>query len=121
MPQLLETKRAGNYRADTMLVFLQGWPDNAEMWDWINWKEDLNQNDLLFVNFPNTNGKVTHSWGKDFPELVEDLKYTIDQLQPHKKKILVAHDWGCYYGYMLDQKYPNYFSQLIVMDVPGIV
>jgi len=50
-----------------MVVFLQGWPDNAQMWDWINWQEDLSNNHLLFVNFPNTNGKVDMKWGEDFP------------------------------------------------------
>jgi hypothetical protein len=46
---------------------MQGWPDNAAMWDWINWKEELSNKHLLFINFPNTNGKVDLKWGKDFP------------------------------------------------------
>ena len=106
MPEYLETLRRGNQRSDTMLVFLQGWPDNASLWDSLNWKEDLNDYDLVFINMPNTNGKATHRWGKDFPELVEDIKFSIDQFQTSKNKVLVCHDWGCVYGYMLDQKYP---------------
>ena len=58
---------AGDLEADQMLVFMQGWPDNYKVWEDINWKEDLSKFHLLFMNFPNTNGKVTHKWGKDFP------------------------------------------------------
>ena len=32
--------------------------------------------------------------------------------------MLVAHDWGCFYGYLFDQKYPKYFNQIMAMDVP---
>lgn len=46
-------------------------------------------------------------WGRDFPEIIEDLKLTLDSLNiAGKKKLLVAHDWGCFYGYLFDQKYP---------------
>lgn len=121
MPEQLEFIEEGNTKATTMLVFLQGWPDNAAIWDRIGWKQDLNDNHILFINLPNTNGKITHPWGKDFPELIEDIKFTIDGVAADKKKVLVAHDWGCFYGYMFDDKYPKYFSQLIVMDVPAIV
>lgn len=90
------------------------------MWDWINWKEELSQKHLLFINFPNTNGKVNIKWGKDFPELVEDTKFTIDSINASsKKKILVGHDWGCFYSYLIDQKYPQFFDEMIMMDVPG--
>lgn len=104
-----------------MIVFLQGWPDNAELWEGLNWKQDLNNHHLLFINLPNTNGKVTHKWGKDFPELVQDIKFTVDQVDSKKNKILVAHDWGCVYGYMLDSTFPQYFSQLVMMDVAGVI
>lgn len=101
---------------------MQGWPDNSKMWDWINWKEDLASYHLVFINFPNTNGRVDSKWGKDFPELIEDLKATLDSLGiESKNKMLVGHDWGCFYGYLFDNKYPGYFSQLIMLDVPGKV
>ena len=29
----------GNKESKSLLVFLQGWPDNHVMWDWINWKD----------------------------------------------------------------------------------
>lgn len=118
----MEHFEAGDKTSGELVVFLQGWPDNATLWDWINWKDELSSKHLLFINFPNTNGKVDIKWGKDFPEIIEDLKVTIDSVVGiSRTKILVGHDWGCFYGYMFDQKYPNYFDQLIMMDVPGKV
>lgn len=121
MNRMLEYYEAGNLESEELVVFLQGWPDNAEIWNWINWKEELSTKHLLFINFPNTNGKVDIKWGKDFPEIIEDLKLTISSLNvTKKKKLLVGHDWGCFYGYMFDQKYPGYFNEMIMMDVPAV-
>lgn len=103
MPKILEHFEGGDKESKNLVVFLQGWPDNAAMWDWINWQENLSNNHLLFINFPNTNGKVDNKWGQDFPEMIEDIKFTIDSLNAaSKNKLLVAHDWGCFYGYMFD-------------------
>lgn len=119
---MLQYTQAGNLDSPDLIVFLQGWPDNAEMWKWINWKEELSDKHLLFINFPNTNGNVDLKWGKDFPEIVDDLKLVIGSLNVTKKnKILVGHDWGCVYGYMFDQKFPGFFSQVIMMDVPAVI
>ena len=75
---------------------------------------------LVFINFPNTNGKVDNKWGKDFTEIIEDLKFTLDSLNiENKNRVLVGHDWGCFYGYLFDQSYPKYFNQMIMMDVPA--
>jgi pimeloyl-ACP methyl ester carboxylesterase len=53
---------------------------------------------------------------------LEDIKCTLDSLNvDSKNKILVAHDWGCFYGYMFDEKNPGYFKQLIMLDVSGKV
>ena len=121
MPQILDYKLEGNEDSQQLIVFLQGFPDNWEMWDWINWKEKLKDYRILFVNFPNTGDKMTHKWGVDFPQLVQSIKFTfesIEGLEKIQRKILVAHDWGYFYGYLFDQKYPKYFNQIITMDVP---
>ncbi len=39
MPQGLEYLEGGQTSSKDVVVFLQGWPDNWVMWDWINWKE----------------------------------------------------------------------------------
>ena len=104
MRRVLDHYEAGDLDSPDLVIFLQGWPDNAQLWEWINYKQELSSKHLLFMNFSNTNGKVDMKWGKDFPEIVEDIKVTIERLDltNKKNKILVAHDWGCVYGYMLD-------------------
>lgn len=63
---------------------------------------------------------MDNKWGKDFPDVIDDLKFTFDSLNiDSKQKVLVAHDWGCFYGYMFDKQFPNYFNQIIAMDVPA--
>lgn len=32
---------------------------------------------------------------------------------------MVGHDWGCFYGYMFDQKYPLFFKHMVMLDVPA--
>ena len=39
MTNILEHFEGGDKSSEELIVFLQGWPDNAAMWDWINWKE----------------------------------------------------------------------------------
>ena len=105
----------GNEDSTDLIVFLQGWPDNWEMWDWINWKDELKDYRLLFINLPNTAGKVTHKWGVDFPQITENIKYTIDNIEGFskiQKKMLVAHDWGCFYGYLVDEVVFVYISEI---------
>ena len=72
---------AGNESSSDLVVFLQGWPDNWQMWDWINYKEQLKDCRMLFINFPNTDGNETHKWGIDFPEMADNIKYTIDNIE----------------------------------------
>ena len=61
---------------------------------------------LMFINFPNTTKTQPEiKYGEDFPVIVDRLKATFDCLKDQKfdKKVLVAHDWGCFYGYLYDE------------------
>lgn len=48
-------------------------------------------------------GKEKIAWGQDFPVLCKRIVETIDSVQNVDRKILVAHDWGCVYGYFIDR------------------
>lgn len=39
MPRKLEIKQEGNMKSDTLIVFLQGWPDNYQVWAPMNCHE----------------------------------------------------------------------------------
>ena len=56
----------------------------------------------LYINFPN-HGKEKIPWGQDFKMIALRTKHTIDSVPNIEKRILVSHDWGCIYGYVIDQ------------------
>ena len=56
MPEMLDYKFEGNEKSNEVVVFLQGWPDNWEMWEWVDYKTQLKDYKMLFINFPNTGG-----------------------------------------------------------------
>ena len=59
---------------------------------------------MLFIDFPNTaSDKAEIKWGQDFPVIVDRLRATLEKFDSYENKVLVAHDWGCVYGYMFDK------------------
>ena len=64
----------GNSKSNKLIVFLQGWPDNHNLWECLHWREDLSNYKIVFIDFPNTAGTVDNKWGYDFPEIVDGIK-----------------------------------------------
>ena len=94
----LEHYISGNPQSAILLVFLQGWPDSMEMWDCLSPEATLGEFQLLRMNIPN-HGSEKIPWGQDFEVLRDRIKLTINQVEGVKDRVLVAHDWGCVYGY----------------------
>src|SRR4051812_47179834 len=99
-----------------ILIFIHGWPDSANLWQFqVNFFSKKYR--CVCVTLPAFSSEERD--GADFPELVERLVATI-QLVKGKASTpvtLVAHDWGAYITYLLDQKYPTLVDRLITMDV----
>ena len=70
----------------------------------------------LYINFPNY-GKEKIPWGQEFPVVVDRLKATIDLIPGVDKKILISHDWGCFYGYVFDQVLRSRFRNTQVTSI----
>jgi hypothetical protein len=101
--QLLELQLSGDLNSTTLLVFLQGWPDSADMWEYyMGVSNELKDYKILKINLPNY-GKERIPWGQDFPIILDRLKATIDSVTGVEKRVLVCHDWGCFHGYHLDE------------------
>lgn len=109
----------GKSSSQALLIFLHGWPDTYQLWDpLINSLSD----DFLCLNisYPNFSGMSLESkWGYDFPVIAEALRKTIDDIPEikEKEKIVVAHDWGCFYAYLFDKNYPRFFDSMVSLDV----
>lgn len=101
--QILEHQISGDLSSKTLLVFLQGWPDSLDMWEYyMGVSNELKDFKILKINFPNY-GKEKIAWGQDFPIIQSRLKATIDSVTGVDKRVLVCHDWGCIYGYLVDE------------------
>ena len=102
----LEYFMEGNQNSKNIVVFLQGWPDNHQVWEPIDHQNTLKDNRVLFINFPNTSKSQEElKWGQDFPVIVQRMKRTFEKigLEKYQKKVVVAHDWGCFYFYLFDK------------------
>lgn len=76
------------------------------MWEPLDAANTLKDNQLLFINFPNTSKTQEDiKWGQDFPVIVQRMKATFDAigLSKFEKKVVMAHDWGCFYAYLFDK------------------
>lgn len=98
------------------LVFIHGWPDDAGLWR--RQTETLGRDfRCVLVTLPNFGAKPVKAGGFDFPELVDRLAATIEQVQAGGRVGLVTHDWGAYLGYLLEQAHPELISKMAAMDV----
>ncbi len=96
----------GNSESKNIVVFLQGWPDNHQVWEPLDHANTLKDSQQLFINFPNTSKTQEEiKWGQDFPVIVQRMRATFDaiNLSKYEKRIAVAHDWGCFYFYLYDK------------------
>ena len=107
----------GNPEGPT-LVFIHGWPDNASLWR--NQVAALATDyRCVLVTLPNFGEESVKAGGFSFPELVDILGNTINDVQPDGRVTLVTHDWGAYIGYLVEQAYPDRIERMVAMDVGG--
>lgn len=117
MTKPLPHELSGNKSSDSLVVFLHGYPDLPAIWDRIIPSIEPDSY-ILNVSYPNYSKKEFNPKGADFDVLVERIKVTIDQVNDTNRRVVVViHDWGSFLGFMLDQKYPGYLSQIISLDI----
>lgn len=106
------------------LVFLQGWPDDASIWD--------AQVSLLSARYrcvrttlPNFDGRRTVRWGYDTEEILGALAGLVREVSPQAPVTLILHDWGCYWGHLLHHRHPELAGRVASLDIaphvePGV-
>lgn len=104
----------GNQAGET-LVFIQGWPDDASLWDDI--VASLGEKyRCVRVNLPNYDGTITTRWGYDTEEIVDAIA-TVVRKVAQRPVTLVLHDWGCYWGHAVHYRYPELVARVAGLDV----
>jgi pimeloyl-ACP methyl ester carboxylesterase len=98
------------------IVFIQGWPDDATLWD-----EQVaalsSRYRCVRTTMPNYDGRRSARWGYHTDEIVEALAAMVREVSPQAPVTLVIHDWGSYWGHLLHQRHPDLVARIAGLDV----
>lgn len=113
-PQL--TPRIEGAAESPTLFFMQGWPDDASVWDdMVAALRDRYR--CVRFNMPNYPGAAYRRWGYTHEEIVEGVARCIREVSPDRPVTLIAHDWGAFWAYRVQDSHPSLVSRMVAMDV----
>jgi pimeloyl-ACP methyl ester carboxylesterase len=115
VPLRLKPLVDGNEAGET-LVFIQGWPDDASLWDGaVAALRDAYR--CVRTTLPNFGGDRTARWGYDTNEIIEALSDLVRDAGRGKPVTLVLHDWGCYWGHAVHHRHPELVARVAGADI----
>jgi pimeloyl-ACP methyl ester carboxylesterase len=105
----------GNESGET-IVFIQGWPDDASVWDDVvaALRGDYR---CVRTTLPNFGGDRTIRWGYSTAEILDALEALIRDAGRGRPVTLVLHDWGCYWGHAVHHRRPELVARVAGIDV----
>eukprot|EP00727_Mastigamoeba_balamuthi_P014390 m51a1_g9576 hypothetical protein (264) ;mRNA; r:974236-975170 len=113
----------GESNTGEAVVLLHGWPDSAALWSRtvaLLTERNYRCYRVTLPGFSPSAPAFPRGWrGPDFPQVVAMLRNAIKEANGGRPVILMAHDWGAVYGYMLEQESPELVSRLVTVDVGG--
>lgn len=111
----LDPSIEGNESGDT-LVFVQGWPDDASLWD--PQVAALSERyRCVRITLPNFDGARTTRWGHSTEEILDALAGCIREVSPDDPVTLIVHDWGSHWGHTMHNRHPELAHRAITLDV----
>ncbi|MFO0665190.1 MAG: alpha/beta fold hydrolase [Polyangiaceae bacterium] len=115
-PLTLEPIIEGNPDGET-IVFVQGWPDDASLWD-ATVAELREAYRCVRVNMPNFGPERKRvRWGYSTEEIVDALVALLRKVAGDGKVTLVLHDWGSYWGHAAHHRAPEVVARVATLDV----
>jgi cis-3-alkyl-4-acyloxetan-2-one decarboxylase len=111
----LEAQVEGIGEGET-LVFVQGWPDDATLWD-EHVARLADRYRCVRVTMPNFDGQRTARWGYTTDQIVDALATMVREVSPTTPVTLILHDWGCYWGYLLHHRHPELVARVAGLDI----
>jgi pimeloyl-ACP methyl ester carboxylesterase len=105
----------GNEKGET-IVFVQGWPDDASLWDG-SVQALHDEYRCVRVTLPNFDGEKTARAGYSTLEIVDALAAMVRDAGRGRPVILVLHDWGCYWGHAVHHRHPELVTAVAGVDV----
>ena len=92
MPLHLDPIITGNEAGETIL-FVQGWPDDASLWDEAVAAVGGTYR-CVRVNLPNYDGRITTRWGYDTEEIVDAIKKALHDKDFREKVSFCKNPYG---------------------------
>jgi pimeloyl-ACP methyl ester carboxylesterase len=105
----------GNESGET-IVFIQGWPDDASLWD-LAVAALRAEYRCVRTTLPNFEGDRSARWGYRTTEIVGALEAFVRDASKGKPVTLVMHDWGCYWGHSVHRRCPELVARIVGIDV----
>jgi cis-3-alkyl-4-acyloxetan-2-one decarboxylase len=105
----------GNEAGPT-LVFVQGWPDDASLWDDAVAKLRANYR-CVRVTLPNFDGHESVRWGYSTDEIVDAIVGVLQEAGHGRPVTLIMHDWGSYWGHAAHHRAPALVNRIVGIDV----
>ena len=105
----------GNDAGET-LVFIQGWPDDASLWDSAV-AAVRGSYRCVRLTLPNFGGDRTARWGYSTEEIIGALVDFVRQAGRGRRVTLVLHDWGSYWGHAVHHRAPELVARVATVDV----
>ena len=96
------------------IVMLHGWPDTHESW---RQQIDYFKAQYVCVSFTMPGFSRDDHSKYSVTDVVERIREIVDAVSPGDKVILLAHDWGCVFGYEYAMRYSDRVEKMIGMDV----
>ena len=105
----------GNESGPTLL-FIQGWPDDASIWDG-QVATLAEQYRCVRITLPNFEGARDTRWGHSTDQIIEALAHCVREVAPANPVTLVIHDWGAMWGHLLQERYPQLVQRIAGLDI----
>ena len=106
------------------LMFIQGWPDDASLWD-PQVAALAERYRCVRITLPNFGGARDTRWGHSTDEIIHALARCIREVSPDAPVTLIIHDWGAMWGHLLHQRHPELVQRVAGLDIaphvrPGV-
>ncbi|MEP4487139.1 MAG: alpha/beta hydrolase [Halioglobus sp.] len=99
------------------IVMLHGWPDTHELWQQqIEYFKDT----YVCVSFTMPGFAEGDRTDYSVSDVVAKIKLIVDAVSPDQPVILIAHDWGCAFGYEYAMRNSDRVKKMIGLDVGDI-
>lgn len=99
-------------RGSRSIVMLHGWPDTHRLWDPQVVVLGEHYRCVRFT-LPGFDERRTPS----LDELIETIRRVVEEACPGERVTLLAHDWGCVFGYQFAMRHPQLVARVVGIDV----